>query len=218
MSTHLHTANPHPPTPEQVTTACLRFDHEQELAEATLLELFCFYPTNEDPRGVLLKVVAINSLHHTCIFALDVVAKHIHEHHEEIDRAVSEGSHNAVERIAKIKIHGKTHNFYSFATKYCSWQNAAAFPVYDTHVDHYLWALQQHNHFASFLHPDLWDYAKFHRIMTDFRNFHGLKKFSFKEIDKFLYLEAAPPKAIAADPEPSGPGAFDYYPAEELTN
>jgi hypothetical protein len=208
----------HPPTPERVKAACARFDHEQELAEQTLLELFRIYPTNDDPRGVLLKVVAVNSLHHTCIFALDQVARHIHEHHNEIDAALSDGSSTAVERIARIKINGKVYNFYSFATKYCSWQNATAFPVYDAHVDHYLWALQQQDHFASFLHPDLWDYAKFHRIMTDFRNFHGLKKFSFKEIDKFLFLEAAPPKAAITESEPSGPGAFDYYPAEELAN
>ena len=208
----------HPPTSERVKAACLQFDQEQELAEQTLLELFRLFPTNEDARGVLLKVIAVNSLHHACIFALDQVAKHIHEHHKEIDAALADGYPAAVEQIARIKIHGKVYNFYSFATKYCSWQNADAFPVYDAQVDHYLWALQQQDHFASFLHPDLWDYAKFHRIMTDFRNFHGLKKFSFKEIDKFLYVEATPQRAAVAVIEPGGPGAFDYYPAEELPN
>jgi hypothetical protein len=213
MHVHLH-----PPTVERVQTACLQFDREQDLAEQTLLEIFRLYPTNEDPRGVLLKVLAVNSLHHTCIFALDQVAKHIHAHHQEIDAALADGSPAAVDHIAKIKINGKIYNFYSFATRYCNWQNAGAFPMYDAHVDHYLWTLQQQDHFASFLHPDLWDYAKFRRIMTDFRNFHGLKKFSFKEIDKFLYVEAMPPRAAVPEPERGGPGAFDYYPAEELAN
>jgi hypothetical protein len=54
--------------------------------------------------------------------------------------------------------------------------------------------------------------------MTDFRNFHGLKKFSFKEIDKFLYVEAMPPRIAVQEVEPGGPGAFDYYPAEEFAN
>jgi hypothetical protein len=211
-------ATVHPPTPERVKTACLRFDREQELAEETLRELFRLYPSNEDVRGVLLKVVAVNALHHTCIFALDQVARHIHEQHTEIDAALAEGSLAVVDRIARIKVHGKMYNFYSFATKYCSWQNPAGYPMYDAHVDHYLWTLQQQDHFASFLHPDLWDYAKFHRIMTDFRRFHGLKKFSFREIDKFLSFEAAPPKASVVEVEPCGPGAFDYYPADELAN
>jgi hypothetical protein len=54
--------------------------------------------------------------------------------------------------------------------------------------------------------------------MTEFRSFHGLKAFSFKEIDKFLYLEGAPHAPAPAEVQPSGPGAFDYYPAEELAN
>jgi hypothetical protein len=206
------------PTAERVKSACEQFDHENELVEQTLAELFHQFPGNGDPRHVLLKVVAVNSLYHTCIFALDVVARNIHEHHQEIDAALKAGSPEVIDLIARVKVKGKIYNFFSFATKYCSWQNPTAYPVYDSHVDHYLWALQQQSGFASFLHPDLWNSAKFLRIMNDFRGFHGLNSFTFKEIDKFLYIEGAPPPPAIMEEQHHGVGAFDFYPTEELTS
>jgi hypothetical protein len=205
-----------PPTADRVRAACDAFDRDHHLTEQTLEELFRQYPNNSDPRHILLKVVAVNSLHHTCIFALDTVARHIQEHHKEIDRALAAGSPETVDVIAKVKVGGKVYNFFSFATKYCNWHNPSAYPVYDAHVDHYLWAQQQQSRFSSFLHPDLWNYPKFHKIMTDFRSFHKLGSFTFKEIDKFLCIEAAPPRIESGEPQPCGPGAFDFYPAEEL--
>jgi len=204
------------PTPERVKAANAKFDQENELTEYTLQELFRQYPGNSDLRHVLLKVVAVNALYHTCIFALDTVARHIHSNHAQIDAALASGSPEMVDAIARVKVHGKHYNFYSFATKFCSWHNPAAYPIYDAHVDHYLWNLQQHDRFASFLHPDLWNYPKFLQIMQAFRDAHKLSSYSFKEIDKFLYLEGAPPRTAAHEPEPCGPGAFDYYPAEEI--
>jgi hypothetical protein len=204
------------PTPELVKAACQQFDSENTLAEQTLTELFELYPKNDNSRHVLLKVVAVNSLYRTHIFALEPVAEHILLHHKDIDAALAAGSPEIVDIIAKIKIKGRLFNFFSFATKYASWHNPAKYPIYDSHVDEYLWKLQKQNHFTSFLHPDLWTYPKFLKVMTDFRSFHGLDNFSFKEIDKFLYLECAPHAPLPVDAQPVGPGAFDYYPAEEI--
>jgi len=212
------TMNPAIPTPERVDAAIQKFDHDNELAEQALKELFRQYPGNGDLRHVLLKIAAVNSLCQTCIFAMDAVARHIHAHHEEIDSFLAAGSIEAVDKIAKVTIKGKVYNFFSFATKYCSWQNPDAYPVYDSHVDHYLWTLQQHNRFASFLHPDLWNYSRFHKIMTDFRKFHGLNSYSFKQIDKFFFVEAAPPAPAIPEEQHHGVGAFDFYPTEELTS
>jgi hypothetical protein len=204
------------PTPELVKAACQQFDREHALVEQTLTELFHLYPTNSNPSQVLLKVAAINALCHTNIFALQSVAEHIHANHAEIDKALAAGTPEIVDTIARINVKGKLFNFFSFATKYASWHNPTAYPIYDSHNDAYLWKMQKEDHFASFLHPDLWTYPKFLRIMTAFRSFHGLKAFSFKEIDKFLYLEGASHAPSPAEEQPSGPGAFDYYPAEEI--
>jgi hypothetical protein len=205
-----------PPTPESVKSACERFDREHELIEQTLSELFHLYPLNNDLSHVLLKVVAVNSLYHTSVYALDTVARHIHAHHKEIDAALDKGSPQIVDKIAKVTVQGKVHNFFSFATKYCSWQNPNAYPIYDSRVDHYLWNLQQQTAFAtSFIHPHLWDYPKFHSIVVSFRDAHGLTSFTFKDIDKFLSLQGEPKSPPIPDEPQPGVGAFDFFPTQE---
>ncbi len=52
--------------------------------------------------------------------------------------------------------------------------------------------------------------------MAKFRIFRGLVRFSFKEIDKFLYLEGAPRTPLPAERQPAG--AFDYDPSEETVS
>jgi hypothetical protein len=204
------------PTPESVKAACQRFDRENELIEQTLGELFQQYPRNDDLRHVFLKVVAINSLYHTCIYALDTVARHIHSHAQEIDAGLDAGSHQIVDTIAQVRVEGKRHNFFSFATKYCSWHQPEKYPIYDSRIDRYLWTLQQQNSFATaFTHPHLWDYPKYHRIVVTFRDSHGLGEFTFKEIDKFLYLQSERPSIPVPDEPQPGVGAFDFFPAQE---
>ena len=204
------------PSAGRVKAACEQFQREYELSEQALSELFRQYPGNHDPRHVLLKVIAVNTLHHAMIFDVEAVARHIQEHREEIDAALAAGSPEIVHRIAAISIHGRKYNFFSFATKFCSWHNPEAYPVYDAHVDHYLWTLQKQNHFTSFLHPDLWNYPKFVGVMAAFREFHGLNAFSFKQIDNFLSLEGAPHLQQSSAEEPSGAGAFDFFPGDSL--
>jgi hypothetical protein len=203
------------PNAERVRAACEKFDHENESIELALQELFQQYPGNSDLRHVLLKVVAVNSLYHTNIFALDTVARHIHANHKEIDAALAAGSHEIVDKIARVTIQGKKYNFFSFATKYCNWHQPEKYCIYDSRVDQYLWNLHMQNSFAAFLHPNLWDYPKFHSIVIAFRDFHGLHAFTLKELDKFLYLQGEPPSIPEPDPLPPGVGAFDFFPAQE---
>ena len=204
------------PNAELVGASIKRFDREHELVESTLAELFAQYPDNSDLRHVLLKVVAVNTLYHSCIYALETVARHIHEHGKEIDAALASGSLGIVDTIAKVRVQGRVHNFFSFATKYCSWHQPEKFPIYDSRVDRYLWTLQTEHPFApAFIHPHLWDYPKFHNIVVAFRDFHGLSEFSFKDIDKFLYLKSEPISvAVPEQPQP-GVGAFDFFPMQE---
>jgi hypothetical protein len=196
--------------------ACEKFDRENSLSEHSLEELVRQFPRNNDIRHVLLKVVAVNSLEHTHIFAVDAVARHIQADIEDIDKALAAGSPEVVGKIAKLAIHGKKYNLYSFATKYCSLHNPDAYPVYDLRVDHYLCQLQAQHPFAAFHHAELSDYPRFVGIMTDFRDFHGLGAFSFKKIAKFLHVQGEPPTPPIQEESQTGPGAFDFFPAQEL--
>lgn len=204
------------PSAERVKAACEKYDRENQLIEQSLEELVRQYPRNTDPRHILLKVVAVNALEHTHIFAIDAVARHIHADIEAIDQAMASGSPEVVSRIAKLAIQGKKYNLYSFATKYCSLHNPAVYPVYDLRVDHYLCNLQMQHPFATFHHAELCEYPKFVAIMTAFRKFHRLGAFSFKEIGKFIHLQGEPPVLPLQEEIQTGPGAFDFFPAQEL--
>jgi hypothetical protein len=204
------------PSAERVRAACEKYDHENALAEHSLEELVRQFPRNTDVRHVLLKVVAVNALHHTHIFAVDAVARHIQADIENIDAAMAAGSPDVVGKIAKVAIQGKKYNLYSFATRYCSLHNPEAYPVYDLRVDHYLCQLQAQHPIAAFHHAELCDYSRFVAIMTEFRDFHRLGAFSFKKIGKFLHLQGEPPAPPIQEEIQTGPGAFDFFPAQEL--
>lgn len=180
---------PREPTVELVAAACEQFDKENNLIEQALTELFHQFPKNANLSHVLLKVVALDHLYTTRILASIDVAMNIQA--RDIDAALAAGSPEIIDEIAKVKIKGKIRNNYSFATKYCSWHNPTAYPIWDSRVDAYLWRLQKHAQFATDFNKneDLWSYGKFRGIVNQLRDRYGLGSFSFKQIDKFLYTE-----------------------------
>jgi len=182
------------PTAGLVRAACKQFDEENAVIEQALKDLFSQYPRNDNLPHVLLKVVALDRLYATKIFTVEDVAKHIHKL-KEVDSALVKGSPDVVDKIIKFTITatGKQRNLWSFATKYSSWHNQAAYPIWDSNVCTYLWCLRG-TPFARSLgsHPDLWDYyEQFVKTMAAFRDFYRLGSFTFKQIDKFLWLEGA---------------------------
>jgi hypothetical protein len=183
------------PTPELARAACDEFDQENGVVEEALKALFGHYRDNTAHHHVLLKVVALDRLYWTNIFAVHDVARHIYGQAQYIDSAIADGSADVIDRIAKVTIRssGKVRYNYSFATKFCSWHNSEAYPIWDSRVDRYLWTLQKQDHFApSFsANADLWGYLKFRTVVEAFRNFYGLGSFSFKDIDKFLWSEGS---------------------------
>lgn len=162
------------------------------MVEGALEELFKLYPENADSKQVLLKVIAVNTLYRTNIFAVMTVAEHIARNVPDIDISLRSGDPEVVEKIARIKVgsEGKERNFFSFASKYCSWHNPGAFPIYDSRVEKYLWALQKQHPFSDKFkrREDLWSYVRFRDIVSEVRNVFGLTAYSFKQIDKFMYL------------------------------
>jgi len=184
------------PTAELVNAACDKFDLDNFVIEEALNELFNQYQGNGSLPQVLLKVVSLNRLYSTQILAVMDVARHIHQNAKEIDFGLPTGSPLVVETIGKVTIGitGKERYNYSFATKYCSWHNPTAYPIWDSRVDKYLWRLQKQDNFAPFFktNADMWDYPKFVEVMTAFRKVYGLESFTFKETDKFLWSEQIP--------------------------
>jgi hypothetical protein len=174
------------PTAELIQTECNAFDEEPytKLGEEALSQLREHFPRNAEVSHVLLKVIALNKLYSTRIDDVDIdpFARHIAA--LGIDEAIDQGSPTAVELIFVCP---GLRKYYSFATKFCSWHNSTAYPIYDHYVDECLWTYKKQDQFFEFHRQDLYEYDKFVRIVSIFRDHYGLASFSFRQIDKFLW-------------------------------
>jgi hypothetical protein len=177
------------PTPARVMSYIQRFDKEEDGVERTLTKLFRLCPKNTVLEDVLFKVVMLNALYHTSIFSPHGVAKHILW--LKIDAQLQAGQSQAVDLIASVRLGKRERYNYSFATKYCSWHNREAYPIYDKRVDAILWGYKKQDHFAAFQRQDLWEYDEFKRVIMAFRTHYNLGAFDFKDLDKFLWLASS---------------------------
>ena len=196
------------------------FDSKNQILEEALQELFGKYPDNTQPAQVLLKVTALNTLYSTQIplyhesipTIFDVVT---HVITLNIDSDLKRGDDGLVYRLAKTDVPPKKLRFnYSFATKYCSWHNPNAYPIFDRNVYAYLCYLVSHGCLERFAQNDMWKYPTFKRTIDGFKERNRLGEFTFKDIDKFLYLQGRmvigqkkkrttePPEAEITETEP----------------
>jgi hypothetical protein len=176
------------PTPSLVTSYVTRFERNTLFAvtDGAISKLFQTFPHNCFIEDVLLKVTALNSLYSTHIYAVYDVADRICE--LGIDSKLEQKSLDVVDQIASIEIRGKKRRKYSFASKYCSWHVPDAYPIYDRFVEQLIWAYQKSDGFAQVRRADLQDYPRYKETVETFRNHYGLTDFSFKQLDKFLWL------------------------------
>jgi hypothetical protein len=165
-----------------------RFDREEAVTECALSKLFRLFPKNTVLEEVLLKVVALNGLYRTRILAnnIEAVVKHILK--RTTDAQLQAGQSEAVDLIASVRLGKQERYNYSFATKYCSWHNQQAYPIYDKRVDEILWGYRKQDQFAEFQRQDLGEYDEFKRVIMTFRTHYHLQEFDFKSLDKFLWL------------------------------
>jgi hypothetical protein len=178
------------PTPELVREAnnCFNQDDRYGPADKVLTRIFSLHPRNNNFDDVLIKVVLLNGLYNTHVFAVVEMARHIHQ--LIIDDDLAAGSMTAVGRIADLTIRGRRRRHYSFATKYCSWHHPDKYPMYDGLVEKQLWRYQCQFEFANFRRADLQEYQKYKDIVSAFRTHFQLEEFTFKQVDKFLWFRS----------------------------
>jgi len=178
------------PTPsvEQVEYYLAQWDalEDYHLQEDALNQLFFnLCPDNKNISGILLKVSVLNDFYSTNIFKVFPVAKHILSLH--IDERLQSGDVTLVDDIKEVEISGKTLNFYSFATKYCSHHRPLDYPIYDSYVDEVLRYYRKKDGFATFRNEELKNYTRFKSILKEFRSFYDLEPYNLKELDKYLW-------------------------------
>lgn len=157
------------------------------LQEKSLNLLFHSYcPGNNQLEQILLKVSALNDFYSTNIFDTYTVAKHILKCN--IDKDLSAGNEALVNKIAPVTINGKTRNFYSFASKYCSHHKPESYPIYDSYVDKMLMHFKKKDKYDTFVKPNLKEYQRFIEIIKNFQKHYSLGSFTLREIDIYLWL------------------------------
>ena len=165
------------------------FDDDNQLIEDTLGLLWAQYPKNTDLRHVYVKVLVLNKLYATRVNDnhVETLARHIHELalHAKLDQLLGTGAFEAVFLIARC---AGIKEYLSFASKFCSWHNQGAYPIFDRNVRECLWAYQERDRFADFKKDDLFYYLKYVDKITTFRSHYGLDSLNFKELDKFMFL------------------------------
>lgn len=190
-------ARPEIPEPnEENINACWNEwkDDEKNIAQEKVLH-FLFKeqcPENAEIEDILLKVTVLNDFYKVNVDRrsdLYTVSEHI-EGCKEIDEKLCSGELDLVNEIARVTIDekmGKTINFYSFASKYCSHHEPEIYPIYDRHVDETLWYFKKRDKFSGFKRYELKEYKKFSKIVHAFKRHYGLKS-CLRKIDIYLWL------------------------------
>jgi len=175
------------PTPDLVREYIEKWkaDRNFVLADACIRDLFSLYPLNTDIRHILVKISVINQLFNTNIFAPIPVAKHIVG--LNVDQLFKSESLFVVDKIAEVSIGEKNRSFYSFATKYAHYHVPNIYAIYDSYVARVI------THFGvlngiRFSRNDLRKYTTYSLTIAWFRGQYGLKEFSVRELDIFLWI------------------------------
>jgi hypothetical protein len=157
------------------------------LQEKSLKKLFLkTYPYNVRIEDVLIKVCSLNDFYSTHILSPFTIAKHIVS--LKIDKDLLKEDLALVNKISKVEMNdGRTINFYSFATKYCSHHKPKVYPIYDYYVEKILMYFKGKDSFSDFKRDDIREYARYRDIIIEFQQFYGLKKYNLKQIDKYLW-------------------------------
>lgn len=201
------------PSPEALEHWNNQWDTNEKLRnyrdqEAALTWLFKTYPHNTDLNQVLIKVTALNALYSTYIFHITETARHVIEL-KDFDRRVREGDLSLVRDLAIFKVILKTDNsktgesktdeedestrekhIFSFASKYCSWHNPEAYPIYDSKVRDKLRLFKNTPKSGlTYKKGDLETYEGFCKAITELRDKFCLGP-SMKRIDRYLWAWA----------------------------
>ncbi|WP_019011206.1 hypothetical protein [Deinococcus aquatilis] len=180
------------PTPELVLRGKELFATQGRTTEAALQSLLQAFPANTVTAEILLKVVVINQIYSTGIFAVQPVAERIQA--ANIDAALQVGDPSVVHHIDRLQFitaQGKQidRSIYSFATKYCALHQPQHYPIYDGLISSKLLAYQKQDSFSpvNFKDTDLRDYLTFKAVVLQFQVHYHLTGVSLRDIDQFLW-------------------------------
>ncbi|MBP3253034.1 MAG: hypothetical protein J6M30_00785 [Bacteroidales bacterium] len=146
-----------------------------------------------DESDLMIKTAVLNDFYSTNIRDVWAVMKH-YKTVKDLGKRLQQGDISLVKELTPVKVHDnktggtKIINFYSFATKFCCQHNKEAFPIYDSIADDMLRKFRNRDKFFKFSNGDLKNYAKYVEVYKVFQTYYKLDKYSFREIDWYLWL------------------------------
>lgn len=197
------------PTPDLIDKKIKEFDNNEQPNEKALELLFNTFKSNTDEKEILLKVVTLNNRYSAgltdnvlnkekCdIYEKEnkskptnviVMTKHISEIESEY--------HCFSKEVDPIFIVNKLRHIegykeaYSFATKYVAWTfRDKNIPIVDGYVKKLLYSINKEECFYEKLTWNKFDdYLTYCEIYKSFVEHFKLEKYSYKQIDKYLWL------------------------------
>lgn len=158
--------------------------------DVVLNKLFkSIHPQNTKFDEVIVKVATLDSLYNTQLSkyrAAVPVANHIIGI-ADIDKRLQSGDVSVVDEIAQNRLpDGRDYRCYSFATKYCSFHNPDAYPIYDSYVDKVLKLFNKEDNYIEGRINNK-KYHQYAECIRAFRKFYKLEDYSLKQLDKYLW-------------------------------
>jgi hypothetical protein len=174
----------------QIVQVCSRefLNHPNyAFADQAIKKVISAIPTHSELSDALAKVAIIKTLYATTLYDTLRMAKHICSI-KNIDALLSAGSPDVVDRIRKghsiiSKKYKREIDFYSFATKYCSFHNRRMYPIYDTLVAALIKSVLRNTN-------DLRNYKEFIAAIDQVRLEFSINLPTYKEIDMGLWVYA----------------------------
>lgn len=162
------------------------FDNDNIKDEQAIKYVFDLFPLNKKYDEVLMKILILDRFYSTNIWRneLHALADHIIGI-KDLDRRLKEGDLEAVYLIGNTP--KDIRNAYVFASKYCSFHNPEAYPIFDQYSRKALCRLNADDPFVEDLSSTgLEDYRYYCKSLDAMMEKYQLR-YSYKEIDKFLW-------------------------------
>ncbi|MBQ9312429.1 MAG: hypothetical protein IJ213_05210 [Bacteroidales bacterium] len=146
-----------------------------------------------DDSDIMIKAAVLNDFYSTNIRDVYGVMKHYKEV-KNLGERLEKGDISLVAELTPVRVKDRKNdgekviNFYSFATKFCCQHNKEAFPIYDSIAGEMLIMFRKRDNFCSFKNVDLKNYKKYVEIYKQFQSFYKLEKYTFRQIDWYLWL------------------------------
>lgn len=189
--------------------------HEDQLID----DIFKACLSNGDERNIVIKISILNDFYNLQIRDINIplIASHIKciTEKESFDNLIKKESPDAVEKLRHMRLFPARmkydpskqikeddlipRDYYSFATKYCSFQSRAfnedSYPIFDSFVAGMLIGIRDAN-YKELIGNDVWkfrnnelrSYKTFRGIINNLREVFGLQDYTYKQIDRYLWL------------------------------